>query len=153
VPNAKLRVVLDTNVVLSALLFSRGKLAWLRDGWSSHGLAVSFLPLICKSTVSELLRVLTYPKFQLSRDEIEVMLSGYVPFCETMRQWGRIPTGRLPTCRDRHEQIFLELSAAGHADVLVTGDKALLELGSQVPFAIENPSRFKKRLEIKNVSK
>jgi len=42
------RVVLDTNVVLSALVFSQGSLAWVREAWQ-NGL---LLPLASRDTVA-----------------------------------------------------------------------------------------------------
>jgi len=36
------KVVLDTNIVLSALVFRRGKLAWLRPAWEKE----LFVPLV-----------------------------------------------------------------------------------------------------------
>jgi predicted nucleic acid-binding protein len=57
------RVVLDTNVVVSALVFGTGRLAEMRIAWQGERL----LPLVSKATVEELLRVLAYPKFQLTR--------------------------------------------------------------------------------------
>lgn len=69
------RVVLDTNVVLSALLFPNGHLSVIREAWW----AGRFNPLVNQVTVSELLRVLSYPKFHLSMSEKEELLSGYVP--------------------------------------------------------------------------
>ena len=59
------RVVLDTNCLVSALISSRGKFAWLREAWQTKRL----IPLASRDTVSELLRVLAYPKFKLSPDE------------------------------------------------------------------------------------
>ncbi|MFP7864029.1 putative toxin-antitoxin system toxin component, PIN family [Pseudomonas aeruginosa] len=56
------RVVLDTNIVLSALIFNAGRLAWIRHAWQQQQLQ----PLVCRETASELLRVLAYPKFKLS---------------------------------------------------------------------------------------
>ncbi len=48
------RVVLDTNTVLSALLFVNGSLVPLRTAWQSGEVT----PLLCAQTVVELLRVL-----------------------------------------------------------------------------------------------
>ena len=56
-----LRVVHDTNVAVSALLFRAGRLAWLRDARD----AGTVVPLVCRSTVAELEQVLLYPKFDL----------------------------------------------------------------------------------------
>ena len=52
------RVVLDTNVVLSALLFSGGGgAARLRQAWQS----CRFSPFVSSATAQELVRVLGYP--------------------------------------------------------------------------------------------
>jgi hypothetical protein len=75
-----LRVVLDTNTVVSALLFPRGQLGWMRQVWSEGGM----LPLVSADTVRELIRVLAYPKFELDRADINATLSAYLPFIETL---------------------------------------------------------------------
>ena len=56
------RVVLDTNVVLSALLFGGGAAARVRAGWQSG----RFVPLASTPTAQELLRVMAYPKLRLA---------------------------------------------------------------------------------------
>ena len=60
------RLVLDTNVLLSALLFSTGSFSWLRRAWQSEAI----LPLASRDTTAELIRVLRYPKFRLTREEL-----------------------------------------------------------------------------------
>lgn len=135
-----MRVVLDTNVVVSALLFERGHLAWVRDAWLKGRIA----PLIDKPCADELVRVLAYPKFRLSADEIQVLLGDYLPYAETTNTAGAA-LGRLPRCRDPHDQIFLNLAEAGKARVLVTGDSALLALSGRTRFAIETPADFRRR--------
>ena len=72
------RVVLDTNCLVSALIFSRSRFAWLREAWQ----AKRIIALASRVTVSELLRVLAYPKFKLSRDEQETLLKEILPFVE-----------------------------------------------------------------------
>ena len=69
------RVVFDTNVVLAALLFATGQLAWLRQSWRK-GVVI---PLLAEATVLELMTVLAYPKFHLTPDDIEALLADY-PF-------------------------------------------------------------------------
>ena len=117
-------VVLDTNLVLSALFFSQGRLAELRLAWQG-GL---FKPLASKATASELMRVLTYPKFKLSAQSQEELLADYLPYCRSVRMPARLP--KLPVCRDVNDQMFLELTAVGKADFLVTGDRDLLALAT-----------------------
>lgn len=74
-----IRVVLDTNVLVSALLFERGRLAWLRHGWQGNRCT----PVLAQPTTRELLRVLGYPKFKLSPSEIALLLAERLPWSET----------------------------------------------------------------------
>lgn len=54
------------------------------------------------------------------------MLGDFLPFAEVID--AAFPTDEVPVCRDKHDQIFLELAIAGEADALVTGDEDLLVL-------------------------
>ena len=72
---APVRVVLDTNVALSALVFRRSAAGRVRLAWQS-GLMV---PLASTHTAQELVRVLAYPKFRLSALEREELLADYLP--------------------------------------------------------------------------
>jgi len=123
------RVVLDTNCVISALLFSKHSLAWLRHSWQN----AQITPLASKDSVTELIRVLTYPKFKLSKDEQALLLADFLPYTETV-VIDKIP-GDLPVIRDPDDQKFLILAVAGQAEVLVTGDADILALrpGFQAP--------------------
>lgn len=136
-----LRAVLDTNTVLSALLFANGRLVPLRTAWQSGALK----PLLCAQTVAELLRVLTYPKFKLAPEEREELLADYLPYGEVVAPWPhRRPV--VPRCRDPHDRIFLELAAVGNAQWLVTGDRDLLSLSEQTQFRIMAPAAAIERL-------
>jgi putative PIN family toxin of toxin-antitoxin system len=130
------RTVVDTNLVVSALVFARGKTFELRKGWQ----AGRFDPLVSRSTATELLRVLAYPKFQLSEAEREDLLADYLPYCTTVRMPSKPPS--VPACRDPFDVPFLELAIAGDADYLVTGDKDLLSLAKRFPVAIVTVERF-----------
>ena len=76
-----LRVVLDTNVVLSALVFGGGPAGRLRLAWQQQ----AFVPLASSATARELVRVLAYPKFRLSVPEQEELLADYLPYAELVR--------------------------------------------------------------------
>lgn len=131
-----MRVVFDTNTVISALLFGHGQLSWLRDHWRSNDVAA----LVSRPTVEELIRVLTYPKFDLDKIEIEALLADYLPFTEAVAVSSRPPS---PQCSDLDDQMFVDLAIQGHADVLVTGDRALLAMDFAV--AIEKAADYKRR--------
>jgi putative toxin-antitoxin system toxin component, PIN family len=134
------RVVLDTNVVLSALLFPNGHLSVIREAWW----AGRFNPLVNQVTMRELLRVLSYPKFHLSMSEKDELLSDYVPYCEVVQKGSGVYD--IPECRDQMDVPFLELAVAGDADILVSGDKDLLALREQVRFDILPPGEFISRI-------
>jgi len=134
------RVVLDTNVIVSALVFGKGTTARLRQLWQSG----SCLPLVSTPTVDELVRVLAYPKFKLHADESEELLADYLPYTEVVRI--PQPPPAVPPCRDAFDLPFLQLAAAGAADVLVTGDADLLALAKRTAFAILTPDALVQRL-------
>lgn len=121
------RVVLDTNVVLSALLFGTGRLAWVRHAWQRQQLQ----PLVCKETVNELLRVLAYPKFKLSPAEQRDLLADFLPCTDVVEL--PTPWPALPACRDEKDQVFLVLAEVGKADALVTGDEDILAMREVFP--------------------
>jgi uncharacterized protein len=133
------RAVFDTNVVISALVFGR-RLAWLRRVWAEGAV----IPVVCRETTAELLRVLTYPKFRLGAMEREVLLADYLPFAEiaTLPQ----PLPDLPAaCRDRDDAVFLHLSIASHADLLISGDADLTVLAGAYPVA--SPETLRRSLD------
>ena len=114
------RVVLDTNVVLSALVFGGGQAGQLRRAWQ----AGAFVPLVSAVTVQELVRVLAYPKFALARAEQDELLADFLPYAQTVRI--PQPPPPVPDCRDPLDVPFLQLAVAGQAQRLVSGDKDLL---------------------------
>lgn len=130
------RVVLDTNIALSALVFAGGSPALIRAAWRSG----SITPLASAATISELILALTYPKFALSRTEQGELLGDYLPMCESVVIPG--PLDHLPRCRDPHDQIFLELAESGKAKWLVTGDRDLLALRGRTEFMIITAAEF-----------
>ena len=134
------RSVLDTNILVSALLFHSGALSWLRGAWRSGQIR----PLAGQQTTTELIRVFTYPKFALSDTERTELLDDYLPFCETVTV--PEPPPPLPACRDPFDRPFLELALAGRADALVTGDADLLALAKDFSVPIVSPAAFKERL-------
>jgi putative PIN family toxin of toxin-antitoxin system len=134
------KVVLDTNVVLSALLFEEGHMAWLRHAWQEG----RCLPLGSSATIRELARVLRYPKFELDENDRMELLGDYLPFVELLPEPPRAPAPL--TCRDPDDQKFLDLAAAASADFLVTGDGDLLALAPLAPFGILRPSEARGRM-------
>ena len=139
-----MRVVFDTNTIVSALLFSNGKLSWLRYHWAQQ----LSIPIVSQETVKEMLRVLAYPKFKLTQEEQNELLTDLLPFAETIIIDSQEKFS-LPNCRDKFDQKFLILAHKADVDFLVTGDNDLLVLNDQTHFEIISPSEFKKLIESK----
>jgi putative PIN family toxin of toxin-antitoxin system len=129
-------VVLDTNLVVSALVFAQGRLSALRHAWQDG----HCVPLVSKPTTTELIRVLAYPKFKLSDEEQQDLLADYLPWCATVRIPN--PPPATPDCRDPFDQPFLQLAVAGKADYLVSGDQDLLSLADQFKCPIVTAEQF-----------
>ena len=128
-----IRVVLDTNTLVSALLFG-GPAARLVPLWQSGRLH----PLISRPILREYLRVLAYPKFQLTAEEIRGLLEEVLPFVESVRVRERLSVVR----RDPADDRFLECAVAGRASYLITGDRDLRTLGSYRRIAIVTAAEF-----------
>jgi putative PIN family toxin of toxin-antitoxin system len=136
-----MRIVLDTNTLISALLF-KGQTAYLVDRWKSRKISV----LTCEETLNEFTRVLHYPKFKLSSSQIKKLIDYYVPYIEKIAIDKKLLPNDFPQCRDTKDQIFLELAYLGKADILISGDEDLLILKNHFSFIIETPSDYKQRL-------
>ena len=136
------RVVIDTNLALSALVFAGDRLSPLRLAWQSQRI----LPLVSKATVAELMRALTYPKFRLASHEQEELLADYLPYCITVRI--SVPPPATPPCRDAFDVPFLELVLTGKAEALVTGDKDLLSLAGSLACPILSADQFMRKFII-----
>ena len=134
------RVVIDTNLVLSALVFAQGQLTPLRHAWQG----THCQPLLSSVTAAELLRVLAYPKFKLSAADQQELLGDYLPYCTTVRLPAKPP--KTPACRDPCDLPFLQLAIVGKADYLVSGDKDLLSLAGQFVCPIITAEEFIKTL-------
>lgn len=132
-------VVIDTNLVLSALVFAHGRLTPLRLAWQEQRI----LPLVSRVTAAELIRVLAYPKFKLSPDEQQELLADYLPYCRTVQIPEPLPTTyKVPPCRDAFDVPFLQLALVGKAKVLVTGDQDLLDLAGSFACPILSAEQF-----------
>ena len=115
-----IRAVLDTNVLISALLFS-GLPSRLVSAWQ----ASRFQPAISQPILEEYLRVLAYPKFRLTVKEIRSLIEEeLLPYTETVH----VKTIRRTLARDPDDAKFIESALAGDVPWLVSGDADLLTL-------------------------
>ena len=134
------RVVLDTNVAVSSLVFREGRLAWLRGAWE----AGRVVPVVSADTIAELVRVLAYPKLKLSEDEMKNVLAHYMEHAEAVGEVGT--SVRIPECRDPDDRMFLRLAYAAKVDALVTGDADLLAVKRKSRIRILTPDGLRTEL-------
>jgi predicted nucleic acid-binding protein len=131
-----MRLVLDTNVWLDWLVFGDAEVAPLRAA-VEQGRARVFIDAACEA---ELARVLAYRLGRLRLDA--AAQAACLAECRRIAGRGERPArrdGSLPACRDPDDQKFLELARDCGADLLLTKDRALLELGRRTPFRILTP--------------
>lgn len=116
-----LRVVIDTNVLISCLLF-KCRVSFLRELWVKNKIK----PLLSKETFDEFHRVLHYSKFSLSPQEIRTIISNEIlPYFDVVETE---ETFNSASCRDPHDEKFLAVAKIGSASHLISGDQDLLEL-------------------------
>ncbi|MCP4574677.1 MAG: putative toxin-antitoxin system toxin component, PIN family [Deltaproteobacteria bacterium] len=114
------RIVVDTNVLVSGLLLD-GKPGELVKLWKKRRV----VPLCSKEIVKEYLRVLAYPKFQLSESEIDFLLTHEIlPYFEVLT----VKPGKFFVTLDPSDDKFIWCAIEGRADVIVSGDEHLLNL-------------------------
>ena len=135
------RVVVDTDLVLSALVTSGGAPAALRRGWQRR----RFIPLASKAMVDELMGGLARPRFCLSTDEQEDLLFDYLFFCKIVEL--PIPPAAIPTGLIPFDVSSLVLAIAGGASCLVADDRELLGLHAELPCPIFGADDFLAQLE------
>ncbi|MGI8499567.1 MAG: putative toxin-antitoxin system toxin component, PIN family [Hassallia sp.] len=114
------RFVFDTNVLISAFLFSQSKPRQALDQATVIGVIV-----LSNSVLSELEEVLYRPKFDRyltkeRRQEFLEDLTENAQFIDVSEQ--------INECRDPKDNKYLELALSGQAECIVTGDDDLLVL-------------------------
>ena len=129
-----MRVVLDTNVLISALL-STGIASELVPLWQKGTITV----LLSREILEEYLRVLAYPKSQLSQGEIKGLIEEeLLPFVQVIKPGIRVHVVK----RDPSDNKFLECAVGGKAKKVISGDKALLAIRHYRGVRIQSPAAF-----------
>lgn len=115
-----IRAVFDTNVLVSALLFP-GPPSQLVSAWQSSRLR----PVVSAQILEEYLRVLAYPKFELTSAEIRSLIEeDLLPFIETVK----VPPFAIPRLRDPDDAKCVTCAIIADVRWLVSGDDDLLSL-------------------------
>tara|TARA_R110001599_G_scaffold159052_1_gene346130 strand:- start:157507 stop:158001 length:495 start_codon:yes stop_codon:yes gene_type:complete len=145
IPKLAKRIVLDTNVCLDLFVFRDARWALLLDGLKT-GALVAITRDDCRT---EWQLVLRYEHLKLD-DETRVSVASEFDAliqCEPTLQ-SDMASVKLPICKDKDDQKFLELARDAKASVLITKDKALLKLARKTQrdglFAIMTPDLWLK---------
>ena len=128
-----MRVVLDTNVLVSAALKRNSTPAAV-----VHAVERGHALLKSRATERQLSAVVARPYFvPLIGCETRVWLRKLMTTAELVRI-----TERIAACRDPTDDKFLELAANGRADVIVSGDADLIALNPFRGIPILTPAAF-----------
>ena len=132
-------VVLDTNVLISALLF-KGHLSKIVLLWQKGRVT----PIISKETFEELRSVLNYPKFSLSQEEINSIIENEIlPYFEIVEATKNLKGA----CRDPGDDKFISCALSASASYVVSGDKDLSDLKKHKSVKIINAPDFLKMFD------
>jgi uncharacterized protein len=135
---SKLRYGFDTNVVVSALLFSRSKPARAFFAALDEGEV-----LVSADVIKELNDVLGREKFEryVSEEERTRFLRSLLREASLIE-----PEEEIQACRDPKDDKYLELAVSGGADYIVSGDDDMLALNPFRGIPILTPDEFLSRV-------
>lgn len=130
-----MRVVLDTNIFLSALLSERGPPATIVDAWR----AGRFELVSSLDQINEFKRVARYPKLHpyLPRGAVGRVVNG-LRTAEVLLK--RVPGGA--TAPDPDDDYLIAMAIAAGAHFLVSGDRNVLSIQRIGPTRIISAQRF-----------
>lgn len=136
-----MRVVLDTNVVVSAVLIRVGNERHILDAWRDGAFDLVLSPQL----LQELGRVLSYPRI---RDRRWMTGAEVVELLQIFAEESILVPGQLAVTasRDPTDDKFLAAALEADADYLVTRDKDLLTLGAYRGVKIVTPAAFRRLL-------
>jgi putative PIN family toxin of toxin-antitoxin system len=133
-----IRVVLDTNILLSALLF-KGRLSRIVDLWKEGAIK----PFFSRETFEEFRTALGYPKFSLKAHEVKAILEETLPYFEVVGSKEKISG----VCKDPDDDKFISCALAASAEYIVSGDKDLCSLKKYHSVKIISGMKFLKLFE------
>ena len=138
-----MRVVLDTNVIVSALFFGGVP----RKVYNLIGAAIT--PCFTQDTLAELADVITHPKFEQERSSISFSTSDLI---QKLRATGVVIEAHPLATRvsaDPSDDMFLVCATVSNAEYIVSGDKHLLSLKNFAGIPIVTPRQFLKHVRRK----
>jgi uncharacterized protein len=133
-----MRVVLDTNVLISAFISNKGASAQLL----AHCQAGELELLISPDAIVELRRVLTYPRVRKRLDYGDEHIDRFVALLEEIAIVITPASVERVVPADADDDKFIALALAGEAQYLVTGCDHLLSISRFEGVTILKPAAF-----------
>jgi putative PIN family toxin of toxin-antitoxin system len=133
-----MRVVADTNTLISALITRNGPPSVLMNYWM-YGF---FHLLFSSATFDELIRVLNYPHIRNRLDYSDINAGNFLSHIRSKSIWVEPDFSLDIVQSDSTDNRIVELAEAGNAKFIVTEDKHLLALGSYKNIKIVSPAIF-----------
>jgi uncharacterized protein len=132
-----MRIVADTNTLVSGF-------GWGGPPGQVIGSVLSgqVTLVISPALLGELARVLAYPKLTAVFDDPAALVAAVAEAADTVD-----PAERVTVLGDEPDNRVLEAAAAGRADLIVTGDKAMQDLGSFRGIPIVSAAQFVARFQ------
>ncbi len=137
-----MRVVLDTNLLVSYLISHRPPIATLID---FHLMRDDFALLTSFALLEELNRVLQYPK--LGRYYDDQTRLRFIALIAALGEIVDVPEQVPRICRDPDDDQVIACAVFGEADIIISGDNDLLDLGQVGRVPIISARRFLALLE------
>lgn len=139
-----LRVVLDTNIFVSSLLVKEGLPAQVLNAWRER----QYLLIISPAIITEIRDTLSYSRIRRKYGIVDEDVEQLVALLE--QDALLVPgetnvAGSIP--EDPEDEMVLACAIDAQADVIVSGDRHLLELGSHQAISILTARQFLERLE------
>ena len=137
-----MRVVLDTNVLVSAIIGPRGIPSQILHAWRAE----QFDLVLSQAALTEIGRVFRYPKIARYHRWSEERLA----FLDDLAHLAILTPGTLTLAvitKDPPDDRYLECAVEGDAAYLVSGDQHLLKLSSYQYIPILTPRAFLEKLQ------
>jgi uncharacterized protein len=128
-----MRVVLDTNVLVSGIFF-HGIPGKILDAWVNDQFELSASPLI----LDEYARVI----FELAGEKEDLLAMEWISNLFGLSHVVPEPSANTSHCRDPKDDKFIHCALSSRAKYLVSGDKDILSLTQNFPFRVIPPQKF-----------
>lgn len=137
----KPKVVADTNVLISGIIFVNGNSHKILNAWNQGKIRI----VASDPLIRELSEVLGRPKlvkrYHLNSSTIDRVVKELAKDLTLVKKRSNIEE-----LRDKKDLFLLELAQAANVDYLITGDKDLLSIKTKSKYRIVSPAEFCKLL-------